>query len=111
MTKPIRVTKKFGRTLENLEMLWWFRDQAERRMAEHIAGKHMTADEWAAINTPDEAWEIKAEGYTPPPAKWREIKDEYFKEMEILAALAQTARRHVRIATGHEPIGKMVCRP
>lgn len=110
MTKPIRVTKKFGKTLENLEMLWFLRDQAERRFWEHVDGKSVDATVWAAVNTPDEAWEIEDESKRPP-IEWKKLKDEWFEESAFLLALMKTAQRHVRIATGHEPIGKMVCRP
>lgn len=107
--ETIRVTKAFGRKPGNLEMLWFLRDQAERRMAEHLSGEDCTPDQWAAVNTPDEAW--NADNPHRPPAEWLTFKAQWFSEMETLAALAQVARRNVRIATGHEPIGKMVCRP
>lgn len=107
----VRVTKKsMGRTLESLETLWYLRDLAHRRLSEHIQGLHLTADEWAAVNTPDEAWEIEDESKRPS-AEWKKFKDEWHEEAGQLAEIAWLSRRHVRIATGHEPIGKMVCRP
>jgi len=105
--ETIRVTRAFGRIPGNLEMIWFLRDQAERRLREHCDGVHLTADEWAAINTPDEAYNDPDMKINP---EWKKFKDEWFEEMGLLAALAMAARRHVRIATGHEPIGKMVCR-
>jgi len=108
--ETVRVTRAFGREPGNLEMLWFLRDVAERHLSDHLTGVSLTAEEWAAVNTPDEAWETKAEGYTPPPVKWREIKDKYVEEMAILVELAKAARRNVRIATGHEKIKNMVCR-
>lgn len=106
---PVRVTKTFGRTLDNLEMLWFIRDQAERRLAEHMSGNSLSADEWAAVNTPDDAWKMEQVELRPKQS-WKVIKDEWMAEGTFLAELAERARKNVRIATGHEPIGKMVCR-
>lgn len=105
--ETVRVTRKFGRQPGNLEMLWFLRDMAERRLREHQAGVGLTPDEWTAINTPDEVYNDPASKINP---EWKKIKDEWFEETAILAALVMTARRNVRIATGHEPIGKLVCR-
>lgn len=108
ITETVRVTKAFGRKPGNLELLWWLRDQAERRMAEHLSGEDCTPDQWAAVNTPDEAW--SADNPHRPPTEWLTFKAQWFTEMEKLAALANVARRNVRIATGHEPIKNLVCR-
>lgn len=106
---PVRVTQSFGRSLDNLEMLWFLRDQAERRLEEHLRGEGMSAEVYAAANTPEEAWEIEPAALRAP-AMWKIYKEAYVEEMAELAELAKIARRNVRIATGHEPIGKMVCR-
>jgi len=105
--ETIRVTRKFGRQAGNLEMLWFLRDQAERRLEEHNQGMNLTSEEWMIVNIPDETFNDPAAQINP---EWKKIKDEWFEELAILAELVMVARRHVRIATGHEPIGKMVCR-
>lgn len=110
IVETVRVTKAFGRKPGNLEMLWFLRDQAERRLSEHLRGEGMSADVFAAANTPDEAWEIE-DVKMRPSQMWKIYKEAYFEEIALLAELANVARRNVRIATGHEPIGKMVCRP
>lgn len=100
----IYVTKNFGRTLDNLELLWFIRDEAERRLSQHINGVHLSADEWAAVNTPDEAWETVAGKHGTPPEEWRKFKEDWFAEGRLLVDLARLAQRNVRIATGHEPV-------
>jgi len=106
--QTVRVTRSaYGRTLETLEMLWFLRDQAERRLSDHANGVHLTAEEWDIVNIPDAVFADPAAKINP---EWKKIKDEWFAEAELLAKLVTAARRNVRIATGHEPIGKMVCR-
>lgn len=105
-----RVTKKSaGSTLETLEILWRDRDFAARLLGEHLMGNTCDADTWAAVNTPDEAWDPK--NAHRPPMHWVQLKADWLKEGGLLAEKANKASRNVRIATGHEPIGKMVCRP
>lgn len=105
--ETVRVTRNFGRQPGNLEMLWFLRDQAERRLCEHINGTHLTPEEWAIINIPDEMFDNPAAKINP---EWKKFKDEWLEEMRQLATLVRASQRSVRIATGHEPIGKMVCR-
>ena len=104
-----RITMKFGNTLENLEMLWFLRDQAERRLSAHLSGQELDPDEWAAVNTPDEAWDVS--NPHRPPAEWLVFKNKWMAEGTELANLVKISHRNIRIATGHEPVKNLVCRP
>jgi len=104
----IYVTKTFGRTLENLELLWFLRDEAQRRLNQHMNGVHLSGEEWAAVNTPDEMFDDPNANINP---EWKKIKDDWFAEGCLLLDLMREAQRRVRIATGHEPVKKLCLIP
>lgn len=113
-TKPFIITKRItkksaGRTLDTLEILWRVRDFAERQLSEHLRGETCDANTWAAVNLPNDAWDPA--NTHRPPMHWLQLKADWLEEAGLLAERANKACRDVRIATGHEPIGKMVCRP
>src|SRR3546814_7635061 len=82
-------------------MLWFLRDQAERRFWDHVRGESVSGEVWAAVNTPDEAFETPASAtYTPPPAEWKTLKDEWEKEAAFLLELKKVAHRTVGESPG-----------
>lgn len=96
-----KVTHRTGRTLEGLESVWRDRAETELMLQNHLRGIGVDPDEYAAANTPDEAFEIPGlQGLNG----WNKLKEKYMAENLLLAELHWLARVNVRIATGHEPI-------
>jgi hypothetical protein len=102
-----RITKSMAKEPGVLETLWHMRGLADRRLFDHLDGVDCDPETWAAVNTPDEAWQIEDESKRPS-AVWKARKDEWFAAGAVLGELAAIARRNVRIATGHEPIRNLI---
>jgi hypothetical protein len=103
----MRVT--FAAAQADPEMLAQLREDvkwAQAEMAAHLVGEGVDPDKYAAANTLDEVFAIPG----LMPAGWKDLKSEYYQENSDWADLVKHAQRLVRVATGHEPIGKMVIR-